>query len=192
MTLIDHLFSMFGYVKKSNAIPVTLVDAMHSVEKRVDEHRELAEYIAKHSNILLTHPWVLGHIESMDEYLLALNGAVQGSSFSDRNVDRNVRIRPFPEALLAQAHYQPIRAIRPQWVEISNIGEITENSVSAYTFTFTFENHIPKWVAVLLLSLYFDDVNITDYDENKGIGNALSLSIIPDTGRFAIKVNLES
>ena len=48
MTLIDHLFSMFGYVKKSNAIPVTLVDAMHSVEKRVDEHRELAEYIAKH------------------------------------------------------------------------------------------------------------------------------------------------
>lgn len=188
MTLIDHLFSMFGYVKKSRAIPATLVDAMPSIEKRVDEHRELAEYIAKHSNILLTHPWVMGHIESMDEYLLALYSAVHGSNLSDRNA----RIRPFPKALLAHAHYQPIRSIRPQWLEISNIGEITENSVSAYTFTFTFESQIPKWVAVLLLSLYFDDVTITDYDENKGIGNALSLSIVPDTGRFAIKVNLES
>ncbi|MGF1871966.1 hypothetical protein [Photobacterium indicum] len=70
---MNALFAFLLRFKKApRTVPITELDFARSVAKRLDEHRELAQSIEKHTDLFSQCPWHIGHMATQDDYLMKL------------------------------------------------------------------------------------------------------------------------
>lgn len=105
--MIAAIAKRFGFIRTS-AVQLEVEVAMgelkqqlqyaFSVNKRLDEHRELVEAIAKRTSLFTDSDWHLEHVANQDDYLMRLFHIVHGCWPSDeRHVHPGSFVRPRPK-----------------------------------------------------------------------------------------------
>lgn len=87
--LLDRILNRVGLCR------VSRLDLLPDVAKRLDEHRELTEAIAEHTDLLKREPWRAIHLKTQDEYLAIIFELVHGfNSEENMRMARYVRDKP--------------------------------------------------------------------------------------------------
>lgn len=99
---IEALFKRLGYVK---------IERLHynnrgyGMAKRLDENRELIELLHR-KNFLASHPWVIGWLETQDDYLSEVFNILYGhypldpENMTSKDMFDNKYVRSKPDALV--------------------------------------------------------------------------------------------
>lgn len=103
MSLISKILAKFGYVKKDFFIDsfIEKLNYARTVEKRLDEHRELVQSLEK-TFFFKAYPWHIGHMATQDDYLMRLYHMVHGfypENIPEKYPKKRPVVRPRPEIL---------------------------------------------------------------------------------------------
>ena len=99
MKIIDALLAKFGLVRVSHV--KHQLDFGYSVAKRLDEHREVVEAIAKETDLFNKGYWHAMHLAAQDDYLMRVFRLVHGvwpNSTSTQSTSE-LFVRPRPAVL---------------------------------------------------------------------------------------------
>lgn len=94
-TILDKLLRKVGLMRVSQV--TKQLDFGHSIDKRLDEHRELVLTLIEDTDLLANQPWKISHLATQDDYLLRIFHMVYGyypeQAVQNRKT-HNVRPRP--------------------------------------------------------------------------------------------------
>ncbi len=93
--LVDEFLSKLGLVRIATV--KEKLDFAHSIDKRLDEHRELVVTLEHDTTLLKEQPWIISHLGTQDDYLIRIFHMVHGfypEQAEQQRVIINVRSRP--------------------------------------------------------------------------------------------------
>ncbi len=96
--MIDRILRKFGYTRTSTI--TEQLDFGPSIRKRLDEHREDVEALARRTDYLQQYPEVIHHAAIQDDFLLRVYHLVHGAWPGEEGHPNTVHsVRPRPEIL---------------------------------------------------------------------------------------------